>query len=72
LFPTITADTFGAKNVGQNYPFVFLAYGVGGIFGPILGGKMGDLNNFALAFTISGIAVLVGTVLILFVKAPKN
>ena len=72
LFPTITADTFGAKNVGQNYPFVFLAYGVGGILGPILGGKMGDLNNFALAFTISGIAVLVGTLLILFVKAPKN
>jgi len=72
LFPTITADTFGAKNVGQNYPFVFLAYGVGGIFGPILGGKMGDLNNFALAFTISGIAVLVGTLLILFVKKPKN
>ncbi|MBT3385444.1 MAG: OFA family MFS transporter [Prolixibacteraceae bacterium] len=72
LFPTITADTFGAKNVGQNYPFVFLAYGVGGIFGPILGGKMGDLNNFALAFTISGIAVLIGTVLILFVKAPKE
>ena len=23
LFPTITADTFGAKNVGQNYPFVW-------------------------------------------------
>lgn len=72
LFPTITADTFGAKNVGQNYPFVFLAYGVGGIFGPILGGKMGDLNNFALAFTISGIAVLIGTLLIFFVKTPKN
>jgi OFA family oxalate/formate antiporter-like MFS transporter len=72
LFPTITADTFGAKNVGQNYPFVFLAYGVGGIFGPILGGRMGDLNNFALAFTISGIAVLIGTLLILFVKTPKN
>ncbi|MBN1820330.1 MAG: OFA family MFS transporter [Prolixibacteraceae bacterium] len=71
LFPTITADTFGAKNVGQNYPFVFLAYGVGGILGPILGGKMGDLNNFALAFTISGIAVLIGTLLILFVKPPK-
>lgn len=72
LFPTMTADTFGAKNVGQNYPFIFLAYGVGGIFGPILGGKMGDLNNFALAFTISGIAVLVGTILILFVKSPKK
>lgn len=72
LFPTITADTFGSKNVGQNYPFVFLAYGVGGIFGPILGGRMGDLNNFALAFTISGVAVLIGTLLILFVKPAKH
>ncbi len=72
LFPTITADTFGAKNVGQNYPFVFLAYGVGGILGPILGGKMGDLNNFALAFTISGVAVLIGTILIFFVKPAKE
>jgi OFA family oxalate/formate antiporter-like MFS transporter len=58
LFPTITADTFGAKNIGQNYPFVFLAYGVGGILGPILGGKLGDVGNFPLAFTISGVAVL--------------
>jgi MFS transporter, OFA family, oxalate/formate antiporter len=68
LFPTITADTFGAKNVGQNYPFVFLAYGVGGIAGPILGGRLGDLGNFPLAFTISGIAVLLGTVLTIMVK----
>ncbi len=72
LFPTITADTFGSKNVGQNYPFVFLAYGVGGILGPILGGKMGDLGNFPMAFTISGIAVLLGTVLTLMVKPAKK
>ncbi len=72
LFPTITADTFGAKNVGQNYPWVFLAYGVGGIIGPILGGKMGDLGNFPMAFTISGIAVLLGTVLTIMVKPAKK
>ena len=72
LFPTITADTFGAKNIGQNYPFVFLAYGVGGILGPILGGKLGDVGNFPLAFTISGIAVLLGTVLTIMVKPAKK
>jgi len=72
LFPTITADTFGAKNVGQNYPFIFLAYGVGGIAGPMLGGMLGDLQNFSLAFTISGIAVLVGTVLTIMVKPAKK
>ena len=72
LFPTITADTFGAKNVGQNYPWIFLAYGVGGIIGPILGGKLGDLGNFPLAFTISGIAVLLGTVLTIIIKPAKK
>ncbi|MDD3130366.1 MAG: OFA family MFS transporter, partial [Bacteroidales bacterium] len=29
LFPTVTADIFGTRNIGQNYPFVFLAYGIG-------------------------------------------
>lgn len=72
LFPTITADVFGSKNVGQNYPFVFLAYGVGGIFGPVLGGRLGDLGNFPLAFTISGILVLVGTLLTILLKPPKT
>lgn len=72
LFPTITADTFGAKNVGLNYPWVFLAYGFGGIMGPILGGKLGDMGNFPLAFTIAGIAVLCGTVLTIMVKPAKK
>jgi len=72
LFPTITADTFGTKNVGQNYPFVFLAYGVGGIICPLLGGALGDMGNFALAFTITGVMVLIGTVLTILVKTPKK
>jgi len=72
LFPTFTADTFGSKSVGMNYPYVFLAYGVGGLLGPILGGKLGDMGNFPLAFTISGVAVLLGTVLTIMVKPAKK
>ena len=72
LFPTITADTFGTKTVGQNYPYIFLAYGVGGVLGPILGGTLGDMGNFPVAFVISGIAVLVGTVLIFLVKPARK
>ncbi len=71
LFPTITADTFGAKFIGQNYGWVFLAYGIGGIFGPILGGKLGDIGNFPLAFTICGILCLVAAGIISMVKPPK-
>ncbi|MFC1786266.1 OFA family MFS transporter [Candidatus Neomarinimicrobiota bacterium] len=71
LFPTITADTFGTKFIGQNYGWVFLAYGIGGIFGPILGGKLGDVGNFPLAFTICGILCLVAAGIISMVKPPK-
>ncbi len=76
LFPTMTADTFGSKNVGQNYPYIFLSYGVGGIFGPILGGVLGDLGNFPMAFTICGVLCLLGALLTWYVHPlghdPKN
>ncbi len=72
LFPTITADTFGAKNVGQNYPFIFLAYGVGGIAGPMMGGILGDMGNFPLAFTICGVAVLVAAGVVAMVRPPQK
>jgi len=62
LFPTVTADTFGTKYVGQNYGWVFLAYAVGGILGPVMGGRLGDLNNFPLAFTICGILCFVAVI----------
>ncbi|MBD3333897.1 MAG: MFS transporter, partial [Candidatus Eisenbacteria bacterium] len=72
LFPVVTAGTFGAKFVGQNYGWVFLAYGVGGVFGPMLGGSLGDLGNFPLAFTICGVLCLVATALIAMTKPPQH
>ena len=68
LFPSITADTFGNKHVGQNYPWVFLAYGAGGIGGPLMGGLLGDMGNFPLAFMICGGAVLFAAILIMRIK----
>jgi OFA family oxalate/formate antiporter-like MFS transporter len=60
LFPALTADEFGNETVGRNYPWVFLSYGAGGIVFPILGGWLGDLGNFPLAFTICAAGCLVG------------
>lgn len=59
LFPAATADYFGNKNVGTNYPWVFMAYGVGGVLGPILGGKMGDAQAWIWAFIPCGIACVI-------------
>ncbi len=72
LFPTMTADTFGTETVGQNYPFVFLAYGLGGIVGPILGGMLGDMGDFPTAFMITGIACIVATALVFTVNPPRK
>jgi len=36
LYPALTADYFGTKNIGVNYGWMFSAYGAGGFFGPFL------------------------------------
>ncbi len=72
LFPALTADEFGNAAVGKNYPFVFLSYGVGGIVFPILGGMLGDMGNFPLAFSICGSACLVGAVATAIVFPPHH
>jgi len=72
LFPTVTADTFGAKHIGQNYGWVFLAYGMGGIIGPMLGGVLGDLNNYPLAFTICGTLCFVALGIIAPLEKPEK
>lgn len=72
LFPTLTADTFGTDKIGQNYPFIFLSYGVGGVVGPLLGGLLGDMGNFPLAFSICAGACLAGAGCIMLVKKPDH
>lgn len=71
LFPAATADYFGNKNVGTNYPWVFMAYGVGGLIGPLLGGYMGDAKAWMWAFIPAGIACLFAAVISLSLKPPK-
>lgn len=51
LFPAATADSFGSDTVGINYPYVFIAYGIGGIAGPFLAGWVQDAGmSFMYAF----------------------
>jgi len=76
LFPAATADFFGNKNVGSNYPWVFLAYGIAGIVGPQIAGYYkdiapGDPAAWKTPFIIAGVACLVAAALALMLKAPK-
>lgn len=72
IFPSLTADAFGNKSVGLNYPWVFLSYGAGGIVFPLLGGRLGDLGNFPLAFSICGVACLAGAASGWVIKTPDH
>ncbi len=77
LFPAATADFFGNKNVGKNYGWMFTAYGVGGIVGPIMAASFADASKgkgvdaWWPAFLISGVACLVAAVLSLLLRPPR-
>ncbi len=45
LYPAVTADYFGTKNVGANYGLMFTAFGAGGLFGPWLAPKLMSVVN---------------------------
>ena len=40
VYPALTADYFGTKNMGVNYGCMFMAYGMAGLFGPWIAPKL--------------------------------
>jgi OFA family oxalate/formate antiporter-like MFS transporter len=60
LFPATAADRWGTKNLGLNYGILFTAWGVGGVFGPVLAGRIADATgSYELAYQIAaGLLVL--------------
>ncbi|NBG87740.1 L-lactate MFS transporter [Isachenkonia alkalipeptolytica] len=71
VFPAITGDYFGMKNFGVNYGFVITAWGIGGVFGPLVGGLIRDYTGgYAYSYVISGLLSIVGMYLALKVTAP--
>ncbi len=73
IFPAITANYFGVKNLGVNYGLVFTAWGGGGVFGPLVGGLVRDATGtFTTAYTISAVLSVIGIILAVTMKAPKD
>jgi len=63
LFPSATADAFGAKNLGLNYGCVFTAYGMAGVIGPQVAAYFKDVQKTYLpAFMIAGVLVALACV----------
>ncbi|HEX9308347.1 MAG TPA: OFA family MFS transporter [Anaeromyxobacter sp.] len=64
IFPSATADQWGTKNMGLNYGVLFTAWGVGGVVGPMLAGKIADrTGSYAGAYNIAGMLLMAAFVL---------
>jgi MFS transporter, OFA family, oxalate/formate antiporter len=73
LFPSTTADHWGTKNLGLNYGIMFTAWGVGGVFGPILAGSVADASgSYSTAYTICAAMLIFAAILTFFTKAPAK
>jgi OFA family oxalate/formate antiporter-like MFS transporter len=78
LFPLSTAGCFGTKNIGQNYGFMFTAYGVGGIVGPIVAGIFKDMGQgkgvtaWMPPFMIAAVLCIVASGIVMTLKPPKK
>jgi MFS transporter, OFA family, oxalate/formate antiporter len=64
LFPATTADRWGTKNMGLNYGVLFTAWGVGGVVGPTLAGRIADrTGSYAGAYEVAGLLLMFAFVL---------
>ena len=71
--PAATADFYGMRNLGVNYGLVFTGFGVAGVAGPLLGGKIRDLTgSYGTSYVISAVMLLVGAALAATTRAPSS
>jgi len=72
VMPSLTADLYGLKHFGANYGSIFLAWGIGGIIGPMSAARVFDATGaYYFAYIIAcGLTIL--ALLILFTFKGKK
>ena len=65
-FPSLCAESFGPSNMAVNYAVLFLAFGIAGLLGPMVGAKLGQgAGGYPQAFAAAGVIALAGLALAL-------
>lgn len=73
LMPSAIADFYGVRNLGVNYGLLFTAFGLAGVFGPMLGANIHDhYQSYTYSYLISAVMLLIGAVLALTVRQPQT
>jgi len=68
LFPSVTADYYGTKNIGTNYGFMYQAYGLSAFAGPFIIKAI----SFTQAFIFAGFICILAIIMAKFVKVPSQ
>jgi OFA family oxalate/formate antiporter-like MFS transporter len=72
VFASTTADFFGTKNLGMNYGLLFTAWGVAGILGPIIAGRVFDATqSYQYAFYAAGVLAVIALGALMAARPPK-
>jgi OFA family oxalate/formate antiporter-like MFS transporter len=72
VFASTTADFYGTKNLGTNYGLLFTAWGVAGILGPIIAGRVFDaFGDYRYAFYAAGLLALVALASLMVARPPR-
>ncbi|MCX7748785.1 MAG: OFA family MFS transporter [Clostridia bacterium] len=71
VFPSMAADFWGTKNIATIYGMVLLGFGIGAVASSYTVAYLSAEKAFSTAFTIAGIAAVIGFIIISLLKAPK-
>ena len=71
VYASTTGDFFGTKNLGVNYGLVFSAWGVAGVIGPIIAGRLFDIfGNYTNAFYVGSAICVAALGSLLMARRP--
>jgi MFS transporter, OFA family, oxalate/formate antiporter len=60
VFPTVTNEYYGVKNLGANYGIVYQAYGLAALVGPLIVSAVGSLQT---TFLIAAVLAFLGAII---------
>ena len=72
VFASTCADFYGTRHMGVNYGLLFSAWGVAGIVGPVVAGRVFDASgSYAVAFYVAAALSVVALGALMLAKPPQ-
>ncbi|NLV85724.1 MAG: OFA family MFS transporter [Clostridiales bacterium] len=68
VYPAITADNFGTKNIGLNYGCVMVGFGISALVFPLISNSLVKSGSYTASFLLAAGCCLISFVLVLFQK----